>query len=341
MGVASHLDVRLWLPGGRTVVVASPQAPGSDLVVLYSFDILTGALSVPFDGPGVAPRFDAGAPLPGASPGVTPTPVAAPVPANPSPIWTGGDVRLAAKGDALLVSDGADVRQVVRLSLDGRAIAQAVPPVNVGSFVEDPTGQSYVVGELVTTVNQRWVDATQSWVDSTDPHRNTVTYAEEPIGNLAVDRVDHGGPPEEGTCEPVSWATGRQLLDACTRADGATVLYAVAPSTDTFAKVAVFTTTATDPFFSVKPDATRVLVGDRVYSIVGAVAWSLADPEPVPTGFLWSGDLLVLWGGAHAQGAPGYGSSEIRAHDAFSGDRIYTLTARPGEAGFGPAVAAP
>jgi hypothetical protein len=341
LGVASHLEIRLWLPGGKKVIVARPEAPGSDRVVLYSFDILTGALSPPFDGPGTAPQFDSRANSPAASPGATPTPVSTPVPIDPSPIWTGGEVRLAASGDALLVSDGAAARQVVRLSLDGRAIAQAIPSVDSTSFVEDPTGQSYVVAELVKTVNQRWVDATQSWVVSTDPHRNTVTYAEAPIGDSAMDRVDHGAPPEEGACEPVSWAVGRQLLDACSRADGATVLYAVAPSTDTYAKAAVFATTAADPFFSVKPDATRVLVGDRVYSIIGAVAWLVAAPEPVPSGFAWSGDLLVLWGSAHEPVAPGYGSNEIRAHDAFNGDRSYTLTARRGEAGFGPAVGAP
>jgi hypothetical protein len=352
LGVSSHLELRLWLPGGRTAVVARPEAPGSNLVVLYAFDVVTGALSAPFDGPAAAAPFGSNAPaptttLPSASPAATAAP--APAPAKPaplpthaaaaaSPIWTNADVRLSASGDALLVADGTDVRQWVRLSLDGRAIGQAVPPAPAGAFLEDPSGASYVASELVTTVGQKWVEDTQQWVDYTERHWNTVTYAEEPTGAATTDRVDHGAPPEDARCDPVNWAPDRQLLDACSRADGSTALYAVAASTDTFVRVAVIPTIASDPLFSVKPDATRVAVGNRVYSIVGDLAWSLPPGEPTPIGLAWSGDLLVLWGDRAATVAPGYGATEIRAHDAFAGGAAYVLISRPGEAGFGPVL---
>jgi hypothetical protein len=257
-----------------------------------------------------------------------------------SPVWTNADVRLAASGDALLVADGADVRQWVRLSLDGRAIRQAVPPVAAAAFLEDPSGASYVASEFVTTAGQKWVEGTQEWVDYTEQHWNTVTYAEKPTGDATTDRVDHGAPPGEARCDPVNWAPDRQLLDACARADGSTALYAVAASTDTFVRVAVIPTIASDPVFSVKPDATRIAVGDRAYSIVGDLAWSLPSGEPTPTGLAWSGDLLVLWGDRTATVAPGYGASEIRAHDAFAGGAVYTLISRRGEAGFGAVLGA-
>lgn len=354
LGVSSHLELRLWLPGGRTVIVARPQAPGSDQVSLHAFDVVTGALSAPFDGPDAAAPFGFGAPAapaasPSASPGATPTPAppaATPTPAPSwkavaaSPLWTSPEVRLAASGDALLVTDGTESRQWVRLSLDGRAIGQVIPPVAAGTFFDDPAGATYVASELVTTVSQRWVEAALEWVDYTEQHWNTVTYAAEPTGDAATDRADHGAPPEEARCDPVSWAPDRQLLDACVRADGSTVLYAVAASTDTFVRVAVIPTTASDPVFSVKPDATRVAVGDRVYSIVGELAWSLPRGEPTPTGLAWSGDLLVLWGDPAVALAPGYGASEIRVHDAFAGGAAYTLVSREGEAGFGPVLGA-
>jgi hypothetical protein len=349
LGVASHLELRLWLPGGRTAIVARPEAPGSNLVVLYAFDVVTGALSAPFDGPAAAPPFGSNAPPPSASPSATPTPVATlatpapvstPVAVAASPVWTNAEVRLAASGDALLVADGADARQWVRLSLDGRAIGQAIPPIPAGTFFEDPSGASVVASELVTTVSQRWVEDTQLWVDYTEQHWNTVTYVETPTGDAKTDRVDHGAPPEEARCDPVSWAPDRQLLDACARADGSTALYAVAASTNTFVRVAVIPTRATDPFFSVKPDATRIAVGDRVYSIVGEFAWSLPSGESTPTGIAWSGDLLALWGDRAATVPPGYGATEIRAHDAFAGGAAYTLTARRGEAGFGALIGA-
>ncbi len=357
LGVSSRLELRLWLPGGRTAIVARPEAPGSNRVVLYAFDVVTGALSAAFDGPAAAPPFGSNAPaptttLPSASPPATPAPAPTPAvaptsAASPtpdavaaSPVWTNADVRLSAGGDALLVTDGTDVRQWVRLSLDGRAIGQAVPPVAAGVFFEDPSGASYVASELVTTVGQKWVEATQAWVDFTEQRWNTVTYVDEPTGDAATDRVDHGAPPEEARCDPVSWAPNRQLLDACARADGSTALYAVAASTDTFVRVAVIPTTASDPLFAVKPDATRIAVGNRAYSIVGDLAWSLPPGEPTPTGLAWSGDLLALWGDRAATVVPGYGVSAIRVHDAFAGDAAYTLISRRGEAGFGPVLGA-
>lgn len=354
LGVSSRLELRLWLPGGRTAVVSRPQAPGSDQVVLYAFDVVTGALSAPFDGPAAAAPFGSGAPAPTmappsaspdasaapAPPAATPTPVPSGVPVAASPIWTSPEVRLAAGGDALLVTDGTESRQWVRLSLDGRAIGQVIPPIAAGTFFDEPTGASYVASELVTTVSQKWVEATLEWVDYTEQHWNTVTYAAKPTGEAAKDRVDHGAPPEEARCDPVSWAPDRQLVDACTRTDGSTVLYAVAASTDTFVRVAVIPTTTADPVFSVKPDATRVAVGDRVYSIVGDLAWSLPPGEPTPSGLAWSGDLLVLWGDPTLGVAPVHGASEIRAHDAFAGDAAYTLVSREGEAGFGPVLGA-
>ena len=341
LGVSSELELRLWLPGGRTAIVARPQAPGSDSYVLYAFDVVTGGLSAPFDGPGAAAPFGSNAPSPSASGGPTPplsVPTLAPGPASPE--WTNPDVRLAASGDALLVADGADLREWVRLSLDGRAIAQVIPPVAAGAFADDPSGGSYVASELVTTVSQKWVEATQQWVDYTEQDWNTVTYAATPTGDAATDRVDHGAPPEDVRCDPVSWAPDRQLLDACTRADGSTALYAVAPSTDTFVRVAVIPTTTSDPNFSVKPDATRVAVGDRAYSIVGDLAWSLPSGEPTPSGLAWSGGLLIVWGDRRTAVPPGYGASEIRAHDAFAGGAAYTLVARAGESGFGPVLGA-
>jgi hypothetical protein len=346
LGVSSNLEIRLWLPGGRIVIVARPEEPGSNRVVLYAFDVITGELSAPFDGPGAAAPFGSNVVAPSASPGATPAPTATPTPvatADPaaaSPVWIGGEVRLAASGDAILVTDGEETRQWVLLSLEGRAIAQVIPPVVAMSFVEDPTGDSYVAGERVETTSQRWIEADLVWVDQVDVYWNTVSYLATPTGDAEVDRVDHGAPPEEVRCGPLSWAPDRQLLDACARADGTTVLYTVAPRTDTFAKAAVFPTTTRDPYFLVKPDATRVAVGRTVYSVVGDVAWELASSEATPAGLAWSGDLLVLWGDRAATLAPGYGASEVRAHDAFNGEAIYTLVSRPGEAGFGPLVPA-
>ena len=340
LGVSSQLELRLWLPGGRTAVVARPEGPGSDRFVLYAFDIITGALSAPFDGPAAAARFGSNAPSPGPSASAAPAPLPAPASTVASPAWTSPDVRLAAGRDALLVAEGGALRQWVRLSLDGRAVAQVIPPAKAGAFVDDPSGASYVASELVTTVSQKWVEATQAWVDYTDKHWNTVTYAATPTGDAATDRVDHGAPSEDARCDPVSWAPGRQLIDACFRPDGSTALYAVAASTDTFVRVAVIPTTTSDPVFSVKPDATRIAVGNRVYSILGDLAWSLPPLEPIPSGLAWSGDLLVLWGDRDAVLAPGFGASGIRAHDAFAGGAAYALVARAGEAGFGPVLGA-
>ena len=341
LGVSSGLELRLWLPGRQTAIVARPEAPGSGLYVLYAFDIITGALSAPFDGPGAAAPFGSKAASPSAGPGAGSSSKPATSAATPSPTWTNPEVRLAASGDALLVADGADLRQWVRVSLDGRAIAQVVPPVAAGAFVDDPGGAAYVASELVPTTTQRWVEATQQWVNETEQDWNTVTYAAAPTGDAATDRVDHGAPPEDVRCDPVSWAPDRQLLDACLRTDGSVALYAVAPSTDTFVRVAVIPTTTSDPVFSVKPDATRVAVGNRVYSIVGDLAWSLPAGEPTPSGLAWSGGLLILWGDGATTVAPGHGASEIRAHDAFAGATAYTLVSREGEAGFGPVLGAP
>lgn len=340
LGVSSNLEVRLWLPGGRNVIVARPEEPGSNRVVLFAFDIMTGELSEPFDGPGAAAPFGSKSATPSASPGVTPGPTVTPEVAEASPVWIGGEVRLAASGDAILVTDGEETRQWVLLSLDGRAIAQVIPPVVAMSFVEDPTGDSYVAGERVETTSQLWVEADLEWVDRVDVYWNTVSYLATPTGDTDVDRVDHGAPPDDARCGPLNWAPDRQLLDACVRADGTTVLYTVAPRTDTFVKAAVFPTTASDSHFSVKPDATRVAVGRTVYSVVGDVAWELASSEATPAGLAWSGSVLVLWGDRAASTAPGYGASEVRAHDGFDGQAIYTLVARPGEAGFGPLVPA-
>ncbi len=345
LGVSSHLELRLWLPGGRTAIVARPETPGSNRAVLYAFDVVTGALSAPFDGPAAAAPFGSNVPAPtatspSATPPATPAPVPAPAAVAASPVWTNPDVRLSASGDALLVADGTELRQWVRLSLDGRAVGQAIPPVAAGAFLEDPSGASYVASELVTTVSQRWVEDTLEWVDYTEQHWNTVTYLQTPTGDAATDRIDHGAPAEDARCDPVSWAPDRQLLDACVRADGSTVLYAVAASTNTFVRVAVVPTVASDPFFSVKPDATRIAVGNRVYSIVGELAWSLPPGEAIPAGVAWSGDLIALWGDRAATVARGYGASEIRAHDAFAGGAAYTLISRRGEAGFGAVMGA-
>ena len=346
LGVSSNLEVRLWLPGGRFAIVARPEEPGSNRVVLFAFDIITGELSAPFDGPGAAAPFGSNVAPPSASPGSTPAPGAAPTPgATPtatdaSPVWIGGEVRLAASGDAILVTDGEEARQWVLLSLEGRAIAQVIPPVVAMSFVEDPTGASYVAGERVEVTSQIWIEEDLEWVDRVNVYWHTVTYLATPTGDAEVDRVDHGAPPEEVRCGPLTWAPDRQLLDACVRADGTTVLYTVAPRTDTFVKAAVFPTTVSDPYFSVKPDATRVAVGRTVYSVVGEVAWELASSEPTPAGLAWSGSLLVLWGDRATSPAPGQGASEVRAHDAFDGQAVYVLAGRPGEAGFGPLVPA-
>ncbi len=338
LGASSNLELRLWLPGNRTAIVARPEGPGSSRVVLFAFDIITGELSAPFDGPAAAAPFGSGVVSPSASPGATPEPVAAPPVAEASPVWTGGEVRLAASGDAILVADGEETRQWVRLSLEGRALAQVIPPVVAMSFVENPAGSSYTAGERAEITSQRWIEEDLDWIDVTEVHWNTVIYAATPTGDPESDRVDHGAPPEDAQCGPLSWAPERQLLDACVRADGTTVLYTVSPRTNTFAKAAIFPTTASDPFFSVKPDATRVAVGRTVYSIVGEVAWALGPSEPTPAGVTWSGDLLVAWGDHATAPEPGYGASEIRAHDAFDGEPIYTLIARRGEAGFGPII---
>lgn len=340
VGVSSNLEVRLWLPGGRVVIVARPEEPGSNRVVLFAFDVITGELSAPFDGPAAAAPFGSKPAEPSASPGAAPSPTATPVVAEASPVWIGGEVRLAASGDAILVTDGEETRQWVLLSLEGRAIRQVIPPVIAMSFVEDPTGGSYVAGERVETTSQLWIEEDLEWVDRVDVYWNTVTYLATPTGDSEVDRVDHGAPPEEALCGPLIWAPDRQLLDACVRGDGTTALYTVAPRTNTFAKAAVFPTTASDPHFSVKPDATRVAVGRTVYSVVGDVAWELASSEATPAGLAWSGGVLVLWGDRAASPAPGYGASEVRAHDAFDGQAIYALVSRPGEAGFGPLVPA-
>jgi hypothetical protein len=249
-------------------------------------------------------------------------------------------VRLAASGDAILVTDGAATRQWVRLSLDGRAIAQVIPPVVAMAFVENPAGDSYVAGERVETTSQRWIEESLEWVDRVDVYWNTVTYLAAPSGDPEVDRVDHGAPPEDAQCGPVVWAPSRQLLDVCIRADGTTALYTVAPRTSTFVKAAIFPTSASDSSLSVKPDATRVAAGRTVYTVVGEVAWELATAEATPAGLAWTGGLLILWGDRAAPPAPGYGFSEIRAHDAFDGQPVYTLISRPDEAGFGHVVPA-
>lgn len=339
LGISSGLVLRLWLPDGRTVIVAHPQPGDHSRVVLYSFDIITGQLSAPFDGPGAAPSFASlsPSPSPSASPSASPVAQVAPAaPTNSSPVWVGGDVRLASGGDSLLVSDGADQRQWVRLTLDGRAIAQAVPPITAGTLVEDPDGAAYAVSELVTITAQRWDEEILEWVTYARQYWHTVTYAEELTGK--GDRVDHGAPPSEDQCDPFSWAPGRQLLETCQREDGTVALYTVAPATNTFVRVAVFPPNPGGTFFSAKPDGTRVATDTAVYTITGEVAWKPPSDEPRPTGFAWSGDVLALWGDAVATNAPGYGEPEIRVHDAFDGRPRFILVARPGEAGFGTVV---
>ncbi len=333
LGASSGLELRLWLPGNRAAIVARPEHPGSNRVVLFAFDIVTGALSAPFDGPAAAPRFTGSVASPSASPSATPTPVA-----EASPIWTGGEVRLSASGDAILVADGEGTRQWIRLSFGGRALAQVIPPVVAMSFVENPTGASYAAGERVETTSQRWVEEDLEWIDVIEVSWNTIIYSATPEGDPESDRMDVGAPPEDARCRPLSWAPERQLLDACVRADSTTVLYTVSPRTNTFVKAAVFPTTASDPFFSVKPDATRVAVGRTVYSIVGEVAWELEPSDPTPTGITWSGGLFVAWGDRAAVSHPGYGAPEIRVHDAFDGESVYRLISRQGEAGFGPVL---
>ncbi len=320
---ARHLDIRLWLPGGRKAIVAQPEWVGSDRVVLATLDIVTGALSGAFDGPGMAPPFAPNVAQPSASPDAQPSPSTF-VP-DTSPVWTGGEVRLAASRDAILVTDGEDVRQWIRLSLDGRAIAQAIPPVTSSSFIEDPGGTWYVAGETVSVTLQRWLDDQLEWQDYVEQYWNTVTYAQVPTGDADTDRMDLGAPPEAVQCRPVSWAPSRQLLDACPRADGSTALYTVSPRTSTFVRAAIFPTTSSDPYFSVKPDATRVAVGNVVYSIVGDEAWRLPSTEPTPASIAWSGSLLLCSGDRAARLPAGYGADAIRAHDAFDGEPVYTL----------------
>jgi hypothetical protein len=322
------------------VIVARPEEPGSNRVVLFAFDIVTGELSAPFDGPGAAPPFGSNAMAPTASPSATSRPTATLVDTEASPVWVGGEVRLAASGDAILATDGEETRQWVLLSLEGRAIAQVIPPIVATSFIEEPTGASYVAGERVEITSQIWVEEDLEWVDRVDVYWHTVTYLATPTGDSQVDRVDHGAPPEEARCDPLSWAPDRQLLDGCVRADGTTVLYTVAPRTSTFVKAAVVPTGVSDPYFSVKPDATRVAVGRTVYSIVGEVAWDLASSEATPAGLAWSGSLVAFWGDLAASPAPGYGAFEVQAYDAFDGQAVYALVSRPGEAGYGPLLPA-
>ena len=345
LGVSSGLEPRLWLPDGRTVVVARPQASDPTRVVLYDFDILTGSLSEPFDGPGVAPSFAARTPEPSPSPGATPsarpssepTPPAT-TPGDASPVWTGGQVRLAANGDGLLVSDGTTLRQWVLLTLDGRAVAQAVPPITAGTLAEDPKGSVYAVSELVTVTTPKWDDVLLEWVDHKAQYWHTVTFAEVPTADASTNRVDHGSPSTEGRCDPFSWAPDRQLLETCRRGDGTIALYTVAPATDTFVRAAVFRPPASEPFFTVKPDGTRVATGRTVYTIAGDLAWHVPSDEPMPTGIAWSGDEYVAWGDASLAASPGRGAGEIRVRDAFGGRPRFTLTARTGEAGFGPVL---
>ncbi len=345
LGVASGLNPRLWLPDGRTLVVARPQEGDGTRVVLYAFDILTGELSAPFDGPGVAESFASRTPPPSVSPSAEPSLTAAPAPVvtqpvDTSPVWTGGIVRLTASGDALLVRDGRESSQWVRLTLDGRALGQAIPVITAGEVVENPNGAFYAASELVTVTGERWNEELLEWIPYSEQYWHTVTYAETPTGDGKTDRIDHGNPSSEGRCDPASWAQGRQLLETCRREDGSIALYTVAPATDTFVRAAVFPTTLATPFFSIKPDASRVATGRSVYTIVGEVAWTLPDSQASPTGLAWSGDALVLWGDTAETLAPGYGADSIHVYDGFEGRPIYTLAARSGEAGFGPALSA-
>jgi hypothetical protein len=237
------------------------------------------------------------------------------------------------------VSDGASTRQWVRLTLDGRAIAQAVPPIVAGALLEDPEESIYAASEYVTTRAQRWDEENLEWVTYTERYWHTVTYAETPTGG--ADRVDHGSPSSEDRCDPFSWAPGRQLLETCRREDGTIALYAVAPATNTFVRVAVFPPTPEDAFFSVKPDGTRVATDTAVYTIAGEVAWTLPQDEPQPTGLAWSGDVLALWGDAAAASVPGRGAGTLRVHDAFNGRPRFVLIARTDDAGFGRVLGAP
>lgn len=344
LGENTHLEIVMWLPDHRTAIVAEPQFPGDDDVQLFSLDILTGTRSAAFDGPDFAPPYSPGgaepSPGPSESPAEPPAPPAPAAPAGTSYYWHNPSLALAADGESLLISEGADQRRLVRVTFEGRAVEVAIPPALDGIFVEDPAGGRYVSGEQVTLSGERWVEEILSWVPYYEQRWNTVTYVAKPADDEPA-RVDHAAPPVGDKCAPRSWAPGRQLLVVCLgNPDLPTLVYTLAIGTSTFVRVAQIPVAPEDRFFSIKPDGTRISVGDVVYVITGDEAWRVSADEPPPTGWLWSGDLAVLWGDAGASPAPGQGAATLWFHDAYDGAVAFTLYAAPGDAGFRSAVGA-
>jgi hypothetical protein len=321
LGVESDLRLLAWLPDRQHAVLSESKGDGT--VTLHTLDLISGQLSRSFVGPN------------GKSGGE----------------WVDPEVRMSTDGEGMLIAYGSGKRGIARVSFDGSSVTVLVPPVEMSGFVQSTDGGILVVGEKeVVALKERWTIATY-----TSPNATSTPNPSSSVGTPSTaspspaaetdsgpwTRDNHGLPPGESRCFPVSWPPNRQLLNACPHSNGTVPLYTLALMTSTFVDVSKAPAVNGDDFLVFNNDGTRIARGRTVLNLLGDGLWRLVDRVPTPTGVVFAGDFLLAWGDADSPGIAGSGASEIRVRKASDGQLVYTLNAIEGASGFHTVVAAP
>jgi len=331
LGSETGLRLVLWLPDLRTVIVEEQDGGGASF---RTFDLVTGALSGRFLGPG----------------------------GSASRTWIDPELRLARDGDGVWVSfdNGSGARGLNRIGFDGSPEIELVSPKDLAGFIESADGSTIVTVEGASGPNwtvvsysepgtsvfpEPVVAASPSPTPEASPEATPApagpSKPEVTITSEGYERAAHGMPPGETNCYPASWPEDRQLLIACTEEDESLVLYTLALATSTFVDVATFPSNGDSSTLLFSDDGTRIVRLPDIVNAIGDPVWTLPTGESRPIGLVWAGDYLVTWGDTQDPPDLGYGAGALYVRHSSKGEGAYALRANPGAAGFGTVVPAP
>jgi len=150
------------------------------------------------------------------------------------------------------------------------------------------------------------------------------------LGASGQDESSLGTPLGASACEPYAWDEGRQAIVVC--ADDSTTVWALEPSTGTFAQAATLPSVGGT---ALAATGSRVLVADSVYGVDGTLRWALPDEAAGATSAVFTGAALAVWT------SDGDGLASTVALVRSSGDLSTVVDVPDSFVGFAQVVPAP